>query len=52
MASFTESTAKLAYMVRAVAPGQYSHPGAFVEDMYRPQINARAAHGTVTVERP
>jgi uncharacterized protein YfaS (alpha-2-macroglobulin family) len=39
-------------MVRAVAPGQYSHPGAFVEDMYRPEINARSSHGTITVERP
>jgi uncharacterized protein YfaS (alpha-2-macroglobulin family) len=52
VASFNESTAKLAYMVRAVAPGQYSHPGAFVEDMYRPEINARTAHGAITVERP
>ena len=52
VASFNESTAKLAYMVRAVAPGQYSHPGAFVEDMYRPEINARTAHSTITVERP
>jgi uncharacterized protein YfaS (alpha-2-macroglobulin family) len=51
VASFTESTARLAYMVRAVAPGQYSHPGAFVEDMYRPQINARGAHSTMTVEK-
>jgi uncharacterized protein YfaS (alpha-2-macroglobulin family) len=39
-------------MVRAVAPGAYSHPGAYVEDMYRPQINARSGHGTVTVESP
>jgi alpha-2-macroglobulin len=52
VASFTESTGKFAYMVRAVAPGQYSHPGAFVEDMYRPEINARSSHGTITVERP
>ena len=50
--SFNESTGKFAYMVRAVAPGQYSHPGAFVEDMYRPEINARGQHGTMTVERP
>jgi uncharacterized protein YfaS (alpha-2-macroglobulin family) len=52
VASFTESTGKFAYMVRAVAPGQYSHSGAFVEDMYRPEINARSSHGTITVERP
>ena len=52
VASFTDSTAKLAYMVRAMAPGDYSHPGAYVEDMYRPELNARSAHGTVTVESP
>ncbi|MFN4143290.1 alpha-2-macroglobulin family protein [Aestuariivirga sp.] len=52
MASFNNSTAKLAYMVRAVAPGSFSHPGAYVEDMYRPQMNARTAHGTVTVQAP
>jgi alpha-2-macroglobulin len=52
VAAFNDSTGKFAYMVRAVAPGQYSHPGAFVEDMYRPQINARSAYGTMTVERP
>ena len=52
VASFTTSTAKLAYMVRAVAPGAYAHPGAFVEDMYRPEINARTATGTVSVSAP
>ncbi|HRX36782.1 MAG TPA: alpha-2-macroglobulin, partial [Aestuariivirga sp.] len=41
VASFTNSSAKLAYMVRAVAPGTYAHPGAYVEDMYRPEINGR-----------
>jgi alpha-2-macroglobulin len=52
VASFTTSTAKLAYMIRAVAPGTYAHPGAFVEDMYRPEINARMATGTVIVSAP
>ena len=33
----------------AVAPGSYVHPGATVEDMYRPELNARTATGTVTV---
>ncbi|MCB1377226.1 MAG: alpha-2-macroglobulin family protein [Alphaproteobacteria bacterium] len=49
VASFTNSTATLAYMVRAVAPGTYAHPGAHVEDMYRPEVNARTATGTVMV---
>ncbi len=52
IASFNSSTVKLAYMLRAVSPGAYSHPGAYVEDMYRPQVNARTGHGTVTVEGP
>jgi uncharacterized protein YfaS (alpha-2-macroglobulin family) len=33
----------LAYVVRAVTPGTYTHPAAYVEDMYRPQFNARTA---------
>ena len=52
VASFNNSTAKLAYMVRAVAPGTYIHPGATVENMYRPEINARSAPGTLTVTAP
>ena len=49
IAAFGNSTAKLAYSIRAVAPGSYVHPGATVEDMYRPELNARTATGTVTV---
>jgi uncharacterized protein YfaS (alpha-2-macroglobulin family) len=52
VAGFNTSTAKLAYMVRAVAPGTYIHPGATVEDMYRPAINARSAPGALTVTAP
>ena len=52
VASFANPTAKLAYMVRAVAPGTYVHPGATVEDMYRPEWNARLASGTVVVTGP
>jgi hypothetical protein len=52
VASFTNATAKLAYMVRAVAPGTYAHPGATVEDMYRPQVNARTSPGTMVVTAP
>jgi alpha-2-macroglobulin len=49
VASFSSSSSKLAYMVRAVAPGTYVAPGASVEDMYRPEMNARTATGTVVV---
>ena len=52
VACFNTSSANMSYMVRAVAPGRYVHPGAFVEDMYRPEVNARTATGSVTVKSP
>jgi alpha-2-macroglobulin len=39
----------LAYLVRAVTPGTYRLPGSSIEDMYRPNLRARAAMGNVTV---
>ncbi len=39
----------LAYVVRAVTPGTYTHPAAYVEDMYRPQFNARTARSLMQV---
>jgi uncharacterized protein YfaS (alpha-2-macroglobulin family) len=41
----------MAYVMRAVAPGSYTHPGAYVEDMYRPERFARTAPGKVDVVR-
>ncbi|MEN9894556.1 MAG: hypothetical protein RIR97_408 [Pseudomonadota bacterium] len=38
-----------AYVVRAVTPGNYDHPAAVVEDMYRPQFSARTASGRMEV---
>jgi uncharacterized protein YfaS (alpha-2-macroglobulin family) len=49
VAAFTDQSAKLAYIVRAVAPGQYALPGATVEDMYRPERNATLATTTMSV---
>ncbi len=40
---------KLAYVVRAVTPGTYTHPAATVEDMYRPELSARTATGFLEV---
>ena len=40
---------RLAYRLRATAPGTFRHPAASVEDMYRPQFRARSATGEVTV---
>ena len=39
----------VAYVVRAVSPGRYIHPQAYVEDMYRPDRFGRTATGTVEV---
>lgn len=40
---------RLAYITRAVSPGNYRHPAASVEDMYRPQMRANSDSGRVTV---
>ena len=39
----------VAYIVRAVSPGQYVLPQAYVEDMYRPDRFGRTGTGTVSV---
>ncbi len=40
---------RLAYLVRAVTPGEYVLPPSFVEDMYLPNYNARTAVERITV---
>lgn len=40
---------RLAYILRAVTPGEFRHPAASVEDMYRPEFRAWSDGGTVTV---
>ncbi|HEX2216179.1 MAG TPA: alpha-2-macroglobulin [Xanthobacteraceae bacterium] len=44
------SVFSVAYVVRAVSPGRYVLPQAFVEDMYRPDRFGRTATGAVEVE--
>ncbi len=39
----------VAYVVRAVSPGRYVLPQAYVEDMYRPDRFGRTATGTVEI---
>jgi hypothetical protein len=39
----------VAYVVRAVSPGRYVQPQAFVEDMYRPDRFGRTATGTIEI---
>jgi uncharacterized protein YfaS (alpha-2-macroglobulin family) len=39
----------VAYVARAVSPGSYVHPQAYVEDMYRPDRFGRTGTGTVEV---
>jgi len=43
---------RIAYTVRAVSPGVFRQPGATVEDMYRPELNARTAEGRVEIVGP
>ena len=45
----SERDLTFAYVVRAVTPGNYDHPAAVVEDMYRPQFSARTASGRMEV---
>ncbi|MBM1219932.1 alpha-2-macroglobulin family protein [Ponticoccus sp. SC2-23] len=40
---------RLAYIVRAVSPGEFHHPAASVEDMYRPQMRARTDTGRLVI---
>jgi len=47
----TDSAVTLAYVARAVTPGDFAIPGVVAEDMYRPEIFARSAPGRVTIAR-
>ena len=43
---------QFAYIVRAVSPGNFLHPAALIEDMYRPERRARTDTGRVEVVGP
>ena len=40
----------LAYVVRAVTPGEFKYPAVVVEDMYEPETTGRTAIGTLSVQ--
>ena len=40
----------VAYVVRAVSPGKYVLPQAYVEDMYRPDRFGRTGVGSIEIE--
>jgi uncharacterized protein YfaS (alpha-2-macroglobulin family) len=40
----------LAYVVRAVTPGDFTYPALVVEDMYEPETTGRTAMGKLTVQ--
>ena len=40
----------LAYVVRAVTPGEFKYPALVVEDMYEPETAGRTAIGKLTVQ--
>ena len=39
----------LAYLVRAVTPGEFTYPALVAEDMYEPETAGRTAIGKLTV---
>lgn len=41
---------RVAYLARAVTPGDFVLPPAFVEDMYQPEYNARTGMGRLVIE--
>src|SRR6185436_14177382 len=49
-ASGDKAVFTVAYVVRAVSPGKYVLPQAYVEDMYRPDRFGRTGVGTVQIE--
>ncbi len=42
-------TGRLAYIVRAVTPGEFTIPGVVAEDMYRPDVFSRSEAGRVVI---
>ena len=44
-----EAPKRLAYIVRAVTPGEFTLPGVVAEDMYRPEVSARSRAGRLTI---
>lgn len=47
--SLNEGDSTIAYVMRAVTPGEFIVPAAQVEDMYRPQYHANTAESTVLI---
>jgi uncharacterized protein YfaS (alpha-2-macroglobulin family) len=45
----SDTPMRLAYALRAVSPGEFHHPAAQVEDMYRPSLRAITDTGRVTI---
>ncbi|MEM6411662.1 MAG: hypothetical protein AAF683_09015, partial [Pseudomonadota bacterium] len=44
-----DETVTLAYLSRAVTAGEFVAPGVTVEDMYRPDVNARSPAGRASI---
>lgn len=45
----SRSSFQMAYIVRAISPGEFLQPAASIEDMYRPDIRARTTQGRITI---
>ncbi|MEZ5670557.1 MAG: alpha-2-macroglobulin [Alphaproteobacteria bacterium] len=46
----SSNTVRVAYLARAVTPGDFVLPPSFVEDMYTPSLNARTEMGRLVIE--
>jgi hypothetical protein len=46
---YNKEPVRLAYLVRAVTPGDFVFPGGVIEDMYRPGVFARTSGGRVKI---
>jgi hypothetical protein len=48
--SSEQKTFKIAYLARAVSPGRYRAPPAWIEDMYRPRYRGRGKSGWIEIK--
>ena len=46
----SSNTVRVAYLARAVTPGDFVLPPSFAEDMYMPELNTRTEMGRLVIE--
>ena len=43
------SSFQMAYIIRAISPGQFHQPATSIEDMYRPELRGRTDTRQITI---